>query len=619
MDVSLTMTPRGSAASNTVVFWSVSLPVCAGCAAGWIRLLDEDGVELSRLPLTWQKTERGVETWGASHRFLQSGLFFCRVLLTLYPNEIDFGRGRDGQPDENGVDNWQFTVYDASFRVPARFAGGVIYQIFPDRFFSAPTEAVCPYTDRDLVTDRTAQPRYNGLDDKNFARKNVDYYGGNLNGITEKLDYLSDLGVTALYLNPIFEAHSNHRYNTADYRKIDPLLGTEADFTRLCAEAEKRGIGVILDGVFSHTGSDSVYFNAERRYDSVGAANSVDSPYYPWYRFTHWPDRYDCWWDVETLPETSEDCPSFREFITGPDGVLRHWLRLGAAGWRLDVADELPDDFIEAVRAAIKAEKPDALLLGEVWENASNKISYGKRRHYFLGRELDSVMNYPVANAIIDYLRGGPAEALGAVLQELARDYPSPVLSVLMNHLGTHDTPRLITRLAGEPERGRGRDWQAKQRLNETQFARGAALVKLAAVISYTVYGIPSVYYGDEIGMQGYGDPFNRGFYRWDAPDVGLTAHYRALGRLRKDHPMLADAGFEVLCAKGGLFVFARRKGKELLLTAVNRAETDAQFTPAQTLGLRTVLAEGGRLEDGRIVLTARGFLIAQGEAADDK
>ena len=198
---------------------------------------------------------------------------------------------------------------------------------------------------------------------------------------------------------------SNHRYNTADYRKIDPLLGTEEDFINLCREAKKRGIRIILDGVFSHTGSDSIYFNKNSRYNSAGAFNTPESPYKNWFQFLKYPDVYKSWWGFTSLPELDKNNPDYINFICGEDGILRHWLRLGASGYRLDVADELPDSFIARVREAVKAEGEENLLIGEVWEDASNKLAYGVRRKYFLGDELDSVMNYPFKEAILDLLR----------------------------------------------------------------------------------------------------------------------------------------------------------------------------------------------------------------------
>ncbi len=289
-----------------------------------------------------------------------------------------------------------------------------------------------------------------------------------MKGVISKLSYLKSLGVTAIYLNPIFEAHSNHRYNTADYLKIDPLLGNEEDFRALCAEAAKLGMGIILDGVFNHTGDDSVYFNRYGRYPGLGAAQSRDSAYFTWYDFQKWPEQYRCWWNFTTLPGVNENNPAFAEFVTGKGGVLEHWLAAGASGFRLDVADELPTPFLEKIRRTIKAAKPEALLVGEVWEDASNKTSYGERRHYLEGNELDGVMNYPFRNAIIAFLKGSGAQAFKEAVMTILEHYPKPCIDVLMNLLGTHDTPRILTELAGDRGDGHKREWKAILCLDRT-------------------------------------------------------------------------------------------------------------------------------------------------------
>ncbi|MCL2885022.1 MAG: glycoside hydrolase family 13 protein, partial [Oscillospiraceae bacterium] len=347
-------------------------------------------------------------------------------------------------------------------------------------------------------------------------------------------DYLKKMGVTCLYLNPIFEAHTSHRYDTADYTEIDPLLGTEADFAALCKAARQCGIRVLLDGVFSHTGADSVYFNKNGRYDSLGAYQSTASPYAPWYQFQAWPDSYAAWWGFPTLPEVNEMEPSYLDFITGEGGVARRWLAAGASGWRLDVADELPDAFIETLRKAVKAEKPDALLLGEVWEDASDKISYGERRRYLLGGELDSVMNYPFRTAMLRFVRGeGGARELHNAVLDIAEHYPPPVLRLLMNPLSTHDTPRALTALAGADATGKDKNWQAATHLSDEARARGTRLLKLAGALQYCLPGVPCLYYGDEAGLEGYADPFNRGCYPWGKEDTELMDWFCKLGALR--------------------------------------------------------------------------------------
>lgn len=464
---------------------------------------------------------------------------------------------------------FQQTVYDPNFKTPEWFRGGIMYQIFPDRFaFSGKEKENIP-SGRILRGDWGGVPEYRQTKDKKIL--NNDYFGGDLAGIIQKLDRLEELGVTCIYLNPIFEAHSNHRYDTADYLKIDPLLGNEEDLTELCREAEKRGMSVILDGVFSHTGCDSVYFNKYGRYSQIGAYNSKESPYYSWYSFQNWPDKYSSWWGIKILPEVKEDDPQYLDFITGENGVLRKWLRAGIKGWRLDVADELPDVFLDALRKAVKEENSDAVIIGEVWEDASNKISYGYRRRYLLGEQLDSVMNYPFANAILDFIKGAPASRFLDTVSGVIENYPPQVVHCLMNHIGTHDTERALTYIAGEPANGRPREWQSEQSLTREQYAHGVKLLKLAAALQYFLPGIPSVYYGDEAGMQGYRDPFNRGCYPWGNENTQLLEWYKSLGKIRRACPTLKDGGFRCLSASEGLIVFERFKENDSVLCAVNR------------------------------------------------
>ncbi|MDE6110595.1 MAG: glycoside hydrolase family 13 protein, partial [Eubacterium sp.] len=367
-----------------------------------------------------------------------------------------------------------------------------------------------------------------------------------LKGIEEKLDYIKELGVSCIYLNPILEENSNNRYDTADYEKIDPLLGTENDLKSLCKKAKEKGISIVLDGVFSHTGCDSKYFNLYSKYDSVGAYNSKASPYFEWYKFTDYPNEYHSWWGIKLLPEIIEENESYREFICGKNGVLRKWLRCGISGWRLDVADELPDIFLDDLRKAVKAENEDAIIIGEVWEDATNKFAYGERRRYLLGEQLDSVMNYPFADAVLNFVKYGGSEGFFNTVMGIVENYPPCVLNVLMNHIGTHDTERAITRLAGENADGYGRDWQHEHNvLSAENYEKGISMMKMASLIQYTLPGVPSLYYGDEVGLQGMKDPFNRACFPWDNMDDALHKWYKRLGEIRNGCKAVVNGSFE--------------------------------------------------------------------------
>ena len=509
---------------------------------------------------------------------LEEGLYFYHFIMYTVDGERilhNVGEGFGDFTPKKGTD-FQLTVYENGFETPKHTRGGIIYQIFPDRF--AKGENNLPYpNDRYIKTNWNDSPEFTQTD--TFKCLGNDYFCGNLKGVEQKLDYIASLGVTMIYLNPIFEAHSNHRYNTADYFKIDPLLGSEEDFISLCAKAKKKGIDIILDGVFSHTGSDSVYFNAKKRYGDGGAYNNKESKYYSWYKFKDDNNNYHSWWGVKSLPEVNEDDPSFTEFITGENGVIGYWMRRGASGFRLDVADELPDAFLDRVRVAVKRENPNGYLLGEVWEDATNKISHGGRRRFLRGRQLDSVMNYPFADAIINFVSGGNGKDFAESVMTVLENYPPEALHNLMNHIGTHDTARILTRLAGEPAGNRKRDWQAKQTLTAEQYEKGKRMLKMAALLQYTLVGIPSLYYGDEAGLTGYGDPFCRTTYPWGNEDSNLLSFYKVLGAARRNCTAFKEGSLEFLKVGLGYVLFRRTDKNSSAIIGINRWKDAEQIT----------------------------------------
>ena len=520
--------------------------------------------------------------------------------LTRWDGALSY-LGKNGlQPDRDGAARWQLTVYEDT-GTPDWFGWGVTYQIFPDRFRRTGTPDVSGMVGRRwLHEDWDDQPVFRPDEDEQIT--NRDFFGGSLAGITEKLDYLQSLSVTTLYLNPIFEAASNHRYDTADYRAIDPLLGDEETFRTLCREAHKRGMRVMLDGVFNHTGSRSRYFNADGFYSELGAAQSQDSPYYDWYSFHPWPTDYDAWWGVKTLPAVNEQRPAYRQFIfEGEDSVVRHWLRCGADGWRLDVADELPGDFIAGIRRAIEAEKPDGYLLGEVWEDGSNKIAYSQRRRYLLGRETHGLMNYPFRTALLRWLGGGDAAEFRESMETLRANYPPAAFYGAMNFLGTHDTPRILT-LLGADHVPAAKEERAAYALSPAQLARGRAKLRLAGMLLYAFPGSPTLFYGDEAGMQGFEDPLNRGTYPWGREDTGLLDFFRALGRLRRERQSLQTGTLTYVYAQGGGLVIAREHEGETTMAALNAGDEVLTLT----------LPWSGRMaEDG---LTGQRFLSVNGQ-----
>lgn len=494
--------------------------------------------------------------------------------LTWYHFRLwrDDGTGCDldktGYRSDGQLDPWQLTTYREN-HTPDWFGSGVVYQIFPDRFcrLSVPDPEGL-IGDRWVHQDWSESPEWRP--DPDGEVRNRDFFGGSLAGVISRLDDLAALGVTVLYFCPIFESASNHRYNTADYTKIDPMLGDEADFRELCAQAKARGIRVMLDGVFNHTGSQSLYFNADGFYSTLGAAQSRKSPYFDWFSFHPWPDDYDSWWGIKTLPAVREDCPGYVDYIIeNESSVVRRWLRAGASGWRLDVADELPGWFIEKLRAAVEETAPDAFVLGEVWEDASTKIAYSQRRKYLLGSQLHGVMNYPFRSALLEYLKGGDADCFREAMETLRENYPPAAFYASMNFLGTHDTARILTVLGADHVPG-SKDERAAYRLSPAERERGLALVRLAALVLFTFPGAPTVYYGDEAGMEGWEDPFNRGTYPWGKEDQALKARFSHLAGLRRRRPSLQRGGLHWLFTSGPLLAFARELPEERTVTVVN-------------------------------------------------
>lgn len=515
--------------------------------------------------------------------------------------DCHFGNLNDG-------DLFQLTVYSKHYEGVEFLKGGIMYQIFPDRFCkSGKTHENIP-DGRVLRDDWNGTPYYKP--DENGHVWNNDYFGGDLEGIRSKLEYLSNLGVTCIYLNPIFESHENHRYNTANYMKIDPLLGTEEDFRLLCADAKKHGISVILDGVFSHTGADSIYFNKFNRYDSVGAYNSTESPYHDWYTFYNYPNEYEAWWGIDTLPNVVETNEKYTKYICGEGGVLDHWIELGAAGYRLDVADELPDAFLENLNKCVKKHGSDKIVIGEVWEDASNKESYGVKRRYLLGHQLDSVMNYPFKQAIIDYIKGGEPHNFINSVMTILENYPKPMADVLMNFVSTHDIERAINNFGGEYCGDKSKDWMAERYLTAEEYGKGKNMLKAAMALMYFIVGVPSIYYGDEAGMQGYKDPFNRRCYPWGNEDSELIDYVKTLGQIRKSSPAFADGTMKFIYNDNEIMGFKRCSEEEDMLIFVNRSANQCNVEPFFKLIKKYSISEAvhGEITDSGLTVNPYDF-----------
>ena len=539
-------TPYGAVPSGT----RVALTLRPRRAGGWSRAVlrarfEFRGEEIAEVPMPWTGLDGDRDLFSCA---LDTGDYVGLVWYSFRLERLD---GKALELPER-----QLTVYDGAHSVPAWFGEGVTYQIFPDRF-----RRTCVPDPAGMVGGRSVhtgwfeEPVWQP--DARGEVRNRDFFGGSLAGVEEKLDYLQSLGVETLYFCPIFEAAENHRYGTADYERVDPMLGSNEDFKDLCAAARARGIRVMLDGVFNHQGFVSRYFNGDGFYPELGAHQSKASPYYPWYHFNRWPDQYDAWWGIYSLPAVNESQEDYVDYIIeGEDSIVRRWLR------------------------AAREAKPEAVIIGEVWEDGSNKIAYGVRRRHLLGGHLDGLMNYPFRNALLAWLLGGDAGQFRDSMETIRENYPPAAFYSAMNSLGTHDTPRILTLLGvGGDCGGESKQWRAEHRLSPEERALGVRRLKLAALVQYAFPGSPTTYYGDEAGMEGFEDPFNRRTYPWGEEDAELIAWYRALGKARRELAPLRRGALCYTAAEGDVLAFTRTWEEDTVLCACNAGRECARVT----------------------------------------
>lgn len=573
-------------------------------AAEVLLSLTKDGEDEVFYPLHFVTVNAdGMNEYTVTLTVTSRGLYFYHfVINTDDEQQVRIGADHDLNALWGKGQDWQLTVFEQAAPAPRWLKGGMLYQIMTDRFFIGgernKTKPDAVYRD-----DWGGIPEYRPTADGKIL--NNDFFGGNLKGITKKLGYLKSLGVTCIYLNPIFEAHSNHKYDTGNYRKVDPDFGTQADLEELIKKAAKKGIRLMLDGVFSHTGDDSIYFNKYGHYDSVGAYQSPDSAFADWYHFKNWPDDYDCWWNFTTLPNTMEENKHFDEYINGEDGIIRYWTRLGIAGWRLDVADELPDGFLDHAAHAAKAVDPEAVMLGEVWEDASNKVAYGNRRRYLQGGQLDSVTNYPFKEDILNFVRSGDAERLNNTVNVLINNYPKDVLDSLMNILDTHDTARILSVL-GECGDTSTRELRATAKVQDLPAA--IKRLKMATALQFTLPGVPCVYYGDEVGLEGFEDPFNRRCFPWDDRNRDILRWYKKLGKIRtEERPILSVGEYRRIVAADGVLAFSRSNGVEKLIVIATHGTAPFAYSDGeQYTDLLTGKPFSGRVIPGEVSILKR-------------
>jgi len=470
-----------------------------------------------------------------------------------------------------------------AFATPAWVRDAVFYQIFPERFDRGE-----PAQDP-LGVQPWGSPPTNG-----------NFMGGNLQGILDRLGYLTDLGVTALYLTPIFHSPSNHKYDTMDYFTVDPHLGDLKLLRRLVDTCHQRGLHVVLDGVFNHCSDQHPFFLDVKRHGQ-------QSRYWNWFHIRNWPfpdhfghhaevlHWYDCWWGFHTLPKLNYHHPEVEEYFLN---VATYWLReAGTDGWRLDVPNEVIQSFWPKFRRAVKAVKPDAYIVGEIWDDATPWLQ---------GDQFDAVMNYRFQKALIDYFAEEHMDtrAFDHTLRHLLLAYPEPATAAMLNLLGSHDTARPMT---------------VVRRRDDTRHALES--LKLMVAMQFTCAGAPCIYYGDEIGLEGDKDPDCRRCYPWGwekqsddrVQRAELLAYYKTLIAVRKANPALRRGAFHPLEAdpQRQLYAFERRCPDNHCIVALNRSGHDHALALSPDL-LATELLSNHPIRGDRVTVPARQAIIVR-------
>ena len=521
----------------------------------WIILKDDNKVGEVDLVKESKKYYQGQ-----FNEFNETGLYFYYFEVDIDENgnnkKLFYGKNHeDGNVCEylyEELNKYQITVHE-DFEIPSWYKEGIMYNIFVDRFNNGNRnkKPSNPKKNSFIYSNWSDTPMY--IKDTNGEIIRWDFHGGNLRGIIDKLPYLSKIGVSIIYLSPIFESSSNHKYTTGDYKKIDPMFGDEEILKELIEKANKIGINIILDGVFSHTGADSKYFNKFGNYDELGAYQSKDSKYSSWYTFNEFPDDYKCWWGIKDLPNVNELDKNYMDYIIyDEDSVINKWTSMGIKGWRLDVADELPTKFIKELRKELKKIDSESVLVGEVWEDASNKISYNERRNYFVGDQLDSVMGYPFRENIVSFLKGNiTSRQLNNKFMTIKENYPKESFKANLNLISSHDVTRIKTELNYDE-----------------------AKIRLAVATQMTFEGVPYIYYGDEAGLCGGTDPDNRKTYPWKNEDEDMIEFYKESINTRKKYNVLTNGDTEFIDTNDDdVFGYIRfNDNNEKILILINRS-----------------------------------------------
>jgi glycosidase len=555
-----------------------------------------------------------------------------------------FAEGKAGNLGE--VKNYEFNACTKDFKTPDWLKNGVIYQIYPDRFFNGDKDndyiqkyarGTIPY---EFAKDWYSLPKDPELMNKDGYPSNAnkgdintwsnDLYGGDIKGIEDKIKYLKAVGVTILYLNPVAQSISSHRYDTTDYTKIDHQLGEMEDFVNLAKAAKENGMHIILDGVFNHVSDDSVYFDKYGKYVADGKPigayqywshvydevnnnglslndaekkitdyyNSIgitDLHYKDWFIISNvkvmekdsqgnetgkYTYGYEGWSGFDSMPVIQALNGSeynvktwANEIIDGDNSVAREWLREGSNGWRIDVANEVSDETWRAFRKTVKGEGDNAII-GEIWTDASS---------YILGDMYDSVMNYRFRGAVLNFAKGTQDDNKTAVtakdsmneLEKMREQYPREALEAMMNLMGSHDTQRVLSALDGYQKSTRGFAREA------TDLAK--AKMRLIPFLQMTYIGAPTIYYGDEIGMVGCDDPDNRRGFTWGKGDKELVEWYGKLASIRSAYSSLRTGEVNVSEVQkefeNDVMAYVRTDEDSKVLVAANREEKEITTT----------------------------------------
>ena len=546
---------------------------------GWIedvKLILDDSLEYQ---MDYFKSENDMAFF-KTEVFLATKAIYHYYFCCLANNQLIYLKNKSNISSIDCDGNFKLSV---NFYVPKWAKGKVMYHIFVDRFNRGsnkpmeelPRRKIHYSWDEKMVIG----PDENGI-------WNNDFYGGDLKGIEESLEYLKLLGVDIIYLSPIVKSQSNHRYDAGDYEIVDSYAGNNEDLKSLCDKAHELDIQIILDAVFNHTGNDSKYFNEYNTYPELGAYQSSYSKYSSFYR-KHEKDgniEYDYWWGMKNLPECDCNSKEWIDYITGENGIIDQWFNLGIDGLRLDVADELTDNFISLIRKAIKRNKEDGFILGEVWKNPMRM----NREYISSGKEMDSVMNYVFIDALLRYFKYSDVNKLSSILKEILNEYPDDTIKTLMNFTSTHDITRAINLFSCNEFQEYGewgwnlnnddRNWCENYVLTKEQYEYGKQIYKSYVFALNFFPGILSIFYGDEIGLQGMGNLSNRKPFPKTGHDIELLEFFKQMGEIRRQEIFLRDADLEIYDINDNYFMFERYDEDNKVLVAASRTSEAIDF-----------------------------------------